>query len=382
MAPAAVLWLPLCMSGSMALAHARSVFPSIGGAWGAPRVAAVAAALVFGGAVAHAQSVPAAPSGPAAQLPPTATIPLLPRPDRSGFTNFVRVTAGGGQGGTALLDTGSTGLRIRQEALGPDVKLTDIPVEYSYSSGNVLHGVLGYAIVAFPGSTPAVATAKPIAIQVVQSITCKPEVPNCPKWKPTEVGVMGVAYNPVAAVNPLAQLPGHWSNGFIVIANDRTDPNLMPRIEVGLTPQNSAGFATAPFQPANGQQPEGLKAWNTKSIPTCFAVDGGAPGCFATVFDTGASAGSFETPGLDPARLLTRVPPGHTITTTVAGVMQLTLTSGRKAWLNRYRYAPPHGGVLGFNSGGLVFRYYRVLYAAVAGRIGFSPVGPITATRP
>lgn len=318
----------------------------------------------------------------AAAAPPTASIPLLPRPDHSGFTNFVQVTAGGGPGGTVLLDTGSTGLRIRQEALGPDVTLTDIPLEYSYTSGNVLHGVLGYAIVAFPGSSPAVATAKPIAIQVVQSITCKPEVPHCPKWKPSEVGVMGVAYSAVPAFNPLAQLPGNWGNGFIVIANDQTDPALKARIEVGLTVQNRAGFATTAFQPTNGQQPEGLKAWNTKSIPTCFAVDGGTPGCFVTVFDTGAGVGSFQPPGLNPSRLHKAIRKGRTITTSVAGVMQLTVTSGRKEWLNRYRYEPPHGSVPGFNSGGLVFRYYKVLYDGVAGRIGFSPAGPVSAAQP
>jgi len=352
------------------------------------RLAAAAglAAALLGGALgaAQGQQPSAAPGLPAAPVadPQTATIPLLPRPDRSGFTNFVQVTAGGGQGGTVLLDTGSTGLRIRQEALGPDVQLTDIPLEYAYTSGNVLRGVLGYAVVAFPGAVPAVATARPIAIQVVQSITCKPEVPRCPKWKPTEVGVMGVAYSAFPAFNPLAQLPGNLGNGFIVVANDQTDPQLQPRIEVGLTPQNSAGFATAPFQPENGRQPEGLKAWNTKSIPTCFAVDGGAPGCFATVFDTGAAVGSFQPPGLDPARLHKAIRKGRVITTRVDGVMQLTVTSGRTAWLNRYRYAPPHGGVRGFNSGGLVFRYYKVLYDGVAGRIGFSPSGPVSAPAP
>ena len=340
-------------------------------------VVSVAGAIGAG----QAQQPPSA-SITSAAAPLTATIPLLPRPDRSGFTNFVQVTAGGGQGGTVLLDTGSTGLRIRQEALGPDVRLTDIPVEYSYTSGNVLRGVLGYAVVAFPGSAPAVATAKPIAIQVVQSITCKPEVPHCPKWKPTEAGVMGVAYSAVPAFNPLAQLPGNLSTGFIVVANDQTDPHLQPRIEVGLTPQNSAGFATTAFQPENGRQPEGLKAWNTKSIPTCFAVDGGTPGCFVTVFDTGAGVGSFQTPGLDPVRLHKVIRKGRTITTSVAGVMQLTVTSGRKEWLNRYRYEPPHGSVLGFNSGGLVFRYYTVLYDGVTGRIGFSPPGAVSAARP
>lgn len=303
----------------------------------------------------------------------SATIALLPRPGNSGFANFIRVSVGGGPAGAVLLDTGSTGLRIRAEAVGPDVELTDIPLTYSYSSGNVLEGVLGYATVSFPDSTPALATPHRIAVQVVQKVTCKSDQPECPGWKAPEMGVMGVAYNPVQVFNPLAQLGGPLANGFIVVADDFADPNVSPHLVVGLTAENSAGFSTSPFAPADGAQPAGLKAWNTKSIPTCFTVDSGPPGCFATVFDTGAGSGSFETPDLDPSQLHTRIPAGHRITTSVAGVLSLTVESGRRAWINRYRYAPPHGGVKGFNSGGLVFRHYKVLFDAVNGRIGFSP---------
>src|SRR6516164_1859150 len=71
----------------------------------------------------------------------TATIPLHKRPDPSGFANFIAVSVGGGAAGDVLLDTGSTGLRIRAAAAGPDVRLTNIPVTYSYTSGNVLKGV-------------------------------------------------------------------------------------------------------------------------------------------------------------------------------------------------------------------------------------------------
>ncbi|OYX68868.1 MAG: hypothetical protein B7Y95_19395 [Rhizobiales bacterium 32-66-11] len=319
-------------------------------------------------------SMVAAPAKPGEAAPAeSATIALLPRPGNSGFANFIRVSVGGGPAGAVLLDTGSTGLRIRAEAVGPDVELTDIPLTYSYSSGNVLEGVLGFATVAFPDSTPALATPHRIAVQVVQRVTCKSELPECPGWKAPEMGVMGVAYNPVQVFNPLAQLSGTFANGFIVVADDFADPSVSPHLVVGLTAENSAGFSTAPFASADGAQPTGLKAWNTKSIPTCFTVDSGPPGCFATVFDTGAGSGSFETPDLDPSRLHTRVPAGHRITTSVAGVLSLTVESGRRTWINRYRYAPPHGGVKGFNSGGLVFRHYKVLFDAVNGRIGFSP---------
>ena len=111
----------------------------------------------------------------------------------------------------------------------------------------------------------------------------------------------------------------------------------------------------------------------SKSIPACFSVDGGRPGCFATVFDTGAGNGSFETPETGRKQLGHQVPNGAIVTTEVPGVMKLTVKAGSRVWIDRYRYAPPHGSVKGFNSGGVVFRYYRILFDAVKGEIGFSP---------
>jgi hypothetical protein len=303
----------------------------------------------------------------------SATIPLHKRPDQSGFANFIAVSVGGGPAGDVLLDTGSTGLRIRATAVGPDVRLTNIPLTYSYTSGNVLTGVIGYAQVSFPGAKPAVATKAEIAIHVVQQISCKPEKPDCPGWKPTEMGVMGAAYLPFAVFNPLAQLDGNLAGGFIVAADDIAWPNIAPHIIVGLTDQNTAGFSFAPFEAASGsEQPKGLKAWDTKSVQACFSVDDGPPGCFGTVFDTGAGTGSFEPPGLPPQLLHTRVRPGSVVTTSVpqAG-MKIAIVAGREPWTNRYRYEPAHGSVPGFNSGGLIFRRMQIAFDAVRGRIGF-----------
>lgn len=323
--------------------------------------AAVFAALLTAGGGWASEAVP----------PDSAVIPLLARPGESGFANFIAVSAGGGAPGGVLLDTGSTGLRMRAEALGQQVELTNVPLTYSYSSGNVLTGVLGYARVGFPGAQPDVATSAPIAVHVVKSITCKPEVKRCPGWAPQQMGVMGVAYSPLPVFNPLAQLPGNLGSGFIVVADDKADPGVQPHLVVGLTAENSAGFKRAAFAPAQGGQPAGLKAWNTKSIRTCFSVDGGPEGCFATVFDTGAGSGSFQTPDLPAAWLHSPVPRGALVRTRVEGVMELTIKAGRQVWTNRYRYAPPHGSVKGFNSGGLVFRHFQVLFDAVRGEIGF-----------
>jgi hypothetical protein len=303
----------------------------------------------------------------------SATIPLHKRRGQSGFANFIAVSVGGGPAGDVLLDTGSTGLRIRAAAVGPDVRLTNIPLTYSYTSGNVLTGVIGYAKVSFPGANPAAATKAEIAVHVVQQIACKPEKPDCPGWKPTEMGVMGAAYLPFAVFNPLAQLEGNLANGFIVAADDVARPSIAPQIIVGLTDQNTAGFSFAPFEAASGgDQPEGLKAWNTKSVQACFSVDDGPPGCFGTVFNTGAGTGSFEPPNLTPQLLHTRVRPDSVVTTSVpqAG-MKIAIVAGREPWTNRYRYEPPHGSVLGFNSGGFIFRRMQIAFDAVHGRIGF-----------
>ncbi len=308
----------------------------------------------------------------AARAAESARIPLQPRPDQSGFANFLTIEVGGGAPSDVLLDTGSTGLRILESAVGPNVRLTDIPITYSYTSGNLLTGVLGFAKVSFPGSEPLVATEQEIAIQVVRSVGCKPEKPHCPGWHKSEVGVMGVAYRAGRAFNPLAQLPGALGNGFIVVANDIARPGLQPHLVVGLTEENLAGFSFAPFERMpDGEQPAGLKAWDTKSIHTCFDVDGGPEGCYGTVFDTGAGLCSFEVPN---HAVHSPVKPGSLVTIRVpeAG-MKLSVVAGTSSWLDRFRYEPPHGGVLGFNSGGLVFRHMEIAFDAVTGRIGFKP---------
>ena len=299
-----------------------------------------------------------------------AVIPLHARPGPSGFANIMTVAVGGGAPANVLFDTGSNGLRIRAEALGPDVRLTDIPITYSYTSGNVLKGVLGYARVAFPGSTPAIATPREIAIQVVQSVSCKPDKPECPGWPKSQAGVLGAAYNPTPIFNPLAQLEGRLADGFIVVADDLARPGLAPHVIVGPDQSDLAGFSFAPFDAwTGGGQPDGLRAWNTKSVRTCFSVDNGPEGCHGTVFDTGAGNGSFEVPD-HPVGGTVR--PGRVVTTRVpeAG-MSLTVTAGTERWANRYRFAPPHGSVKGHNSGGLVFRHMQIAFDAVNGRIGF-----------
>src|SRR6185369_10749442 len=115
------------------------------------RIALMLTCVTFGSAGAWAQD--------------SVTVPLDPNPDGSGFDNYITVSVGGGPASEVLLDTGSTGLRIRREDIGKDkdVRITDQVVTYGYSSGNELVGVLGFAPVTFPDASSPLATPGPIA---------------------------------------------------------------------------------------------------------------------------------------------------------------------------------------------------------------------------
>jgi outer membrane autotransporter protein len=314
--------------------------------------------LLWGSAAAHAQD--------------SVTIPLAPNPQGNGIDNFITVSVGGGPASEVLLDTGSTGLRFLASQIGPDVTVTNIPVTYGYSSGNYLTGYLGYAPVAFPDAGAPLSTPGPIAIQVVESVTCKADTPDCPGWEATQSGVMGVAYDNEQIFNPLAQLAGNLGSGFIIVDNDLTNPSLSPEVVVGLTPSNMQGFVFAPLgTTTGGSQPAGLNVWNTKGIYTCFAVNSGSQGCFDSVFDTGASLGSFVTPD---SPQFGPVAAGSTVTMTVPDAISLSTVAGDEPWTNQYVYEPAHGGTPGYNTGALVYRYYAVLFDAWTGQIGFSPI--------
>ncbi|MFG1480776.1 autotransporter domain-containing protein [Xanthobacter sp. V4C-4] len=317
-----------------------------------------------------------APLAAAAQE--SATIPLHPQKGSGGFSKMIVVSVGDGADSTVLLDTGSTGLYVRRNKVGPDaVPVTDddgnkVQFKYGYSSGNEVKGYYATATVAFPEASTELAT-DPIMVGVVTKLTCKANKPDCPGWQKGQSGVMGVAYSAESSgiFNPLAQLPGTYANGFMVVSNDLADPGVTPHVQVGLTAETTGGFVWTGFQ-SEGTTPTGLKAWNTKSITTCFSVNAGSPGCYVTVFDTGAGEGLFETG--ESGSKKGPVKSGSQVTTTVPGVMYFTTEAGDKPNTNTYVYDPAHGTVAGYNSGAQVFRYYVVAYDAVNGRIGFAPL--------
>ncbi|MGA0561509.1 autotransporter outer membrane beta-barrel domain-containing protein [Ancylobacter sp. VNQ12] len=319
-----------------------------------------------------------APPG-SVQAQESATIPLHTGAATNGFSNQIAVAVGGGSTLTVLMDTGSTGLYVYESQIGPASTVitsggAPVTFQYGYSSGNELHGYFVSTLVAFPEASTALSTGW-ITVGAVTSLECKGGGDWCPGWPTGQSGVMGVAYSaePAAVFNPFAQLPGNYGSGFIVVSNDLGEPGMTPHVIVGLTAQNTAGFVWSQFAADDGgTQPAGLNAWNTKSINTCFSVNNGSPGCFVTVFDTGAPLGSFETGTSGEA--YGQVTPGSSVTTTVPGVISFANVAGSSNNENFYVYDPAHGTSAGYNSGAGLFRYYVVAYDGVNGRIGFAPL--------
>jgi hypothetical protein len=121
----------------------------------------------------------------------------------------------------AMLDTGSTGLRILQAAVPASAyAVTDRPSAYGYGSGVNLRGVIANASVAVGGA----ATGAPIPVEIVRSVGCLNDNPNCPASRmPAEdyriggsglakqgfMAIIGVNMGSADVVNPLNQIGAH-----------------------------------------------------------------------------------------------------------------------------------------------------------------------------
>ena len=241
----------------------------------------------------------------AGSTPDSVTIPLTRRPGTS-FPNIITVSVGGGAASPVTFDAGSIGLYVLDSAVGPDVTYTSTSFKYGYEDGNRFSGKIAYAPIGFPDASEPIVTDVPIAFGVIDKVTCKDGPGTCPGMGAERVGVMGVRYFNDAEngiFNPFAFLPGNLSSGFMVAANGPT-----PTVIVGLTPENTQGFLFTKIEPESTAGQGGVPyAWEVKSVNTCFSINGGAPSCDVTSFDTGESSAQFvPSPGSIPRSSIRR----------------------------------------------------------------------------
>lgn len=295
-----------------------------------------------------------------------ADLPLFPKDHgHTIIPNRVDIEVAGGPAARVTFDTGSTGLRVRESVVGPNVRRTDTPLREVYGDGTELDGYLGYAVVAFrtrDGSP--LRTAREVPIHIVTNVTCRAEKPHCPGLE--DAGVMGLRFDEKGGgmLSPLRFLPGALADGFIVDADHAN-----PHVHVGLDAPSTRGFRFARLRPASpAATADGtMPLWVADSIQGCFTVEGGQPACQPVIFDTGGSAMHFRMDGLPPDLLEDRfVRAGLGVSFEVADAFRLAF---RSEGHHDVRIDPAPGA----NSGERFFRHYLVAFDGRGGRIGFLP---------
>jgi hypothetical protein len=212
-------------------------------------------------------------------------------------------------GGTvinAMLDTGSSGLRIIKGAV-PDSAFSCVAAmtsTYSYHNGLELDGFVARANVGFISAVDAVATPAPINVMYVDQVGCTSSVPDCSANGAsiddfTAFGgfkaILGVRMrNAVDSIgSPLAQLPGQPSFVVHAPAYGGTSGTLT----VG--PVDTSEFATLQLPAFDSVTlANGTTAWDDRyGIPACLDdATSGVDYCEPAEWDTGNPPTFIEWP--------------------------------------------------------------------------------------
>jgi hypothetical protein len=206
----------------------------------------------------------------------------------------IPVVIAGGDPIDAMLDTGSTGLRILQGTVAETLySVSDRTSLYRYGSGARLHGVIARAVVTVGGA----ATDAPIPLEIVQSVDCAGDTPRCPaaRVRPEEYriggnglpnqgfrAIVGINMGRADAVNPLSRIgmhawlvllprPGERNPGTLIINPDDSDRN---------------GFALFHTDDLLGQLP-GAGGYHDAIAGCLVGEDGRRRVCGPTLLETG-----------------------------------------------------------------------------------------------
>jgi hypothetical protein len=214
----------------------------------------------------------------------------------------IPVSIAGGAPIEAMLDSGSTGLRLLPPAMpAQGLEETDTRTIYSYGIGLKITGKVWEGEVSVGGAE----TAGAIRIHAISAIGCVPSKPKCPGAKTTidrfllggrgdpEHGyqaIIGVGLAPNAVVNPLAAI----GDGVWIITLPKPDTGKPGKLILNPTAEERAGFTMFQLERKDLNTPFGqMRGWDAH-IPGCLAnantkrsfcapslLDSGAPGMLA-----------------------------------------------------------------------------------------------------
>ena len=235
---------------------------------------------------------------------------------------YVDVQLGSAPPFKALLDTGSSGLRILEGTV-PDstfASITTTAVTYAY--GNYESTIAINGVVAFTNVTiDKLTTANPIPVMLVQGSGCT-QSSSCRTLQdefsdaPAKLGVGTEANAKSYGIgNPIAQLPGHPS--FVIhVSTDYTSPAFM---RIGQLPTDALAFKTFRLGTLSGGVPlsDGTPVWNDFSIPTCIDDQTmGTSYCLPSPWDTGDPTSYVSWPE-QPVSYTTELPVGSAVNVTI-----------------------------------------------------------------
>ena len=291
----------------------------------------------------------------------------------------VPVSIGGGQPIQALLDTGSTGLRVINGSTGGGYyQNTGTASLYIYGSGERLGGTIGLSEVGFGSAS----TAAPVPIELVNSISCMAFAPDCAaaKLSLADFGIggdgiagqgfqaiLGIGLMPTGATDTSNPLPAAGAPRWIVQLPlpGSAEPGALILNPSTAEAQDFQSFPLSPSATRAGQSAGWLD-----TLPACLNnISTGQKLCGPALLDTGAPGIIAYQQGVDESPLWS---PGDQTALQFAtpGDGSLTLPfAADRVFGSGLLQAPPNGGPA-VVAGVLPFFAYSVLYDATAGSIG------------
>lgn len=319
-------------------------------------------------------------TGVAASAEPTQRVELpikrVQLPDHT-IRFSIMITVGGAPV-EAMLDTGSSGLRLLPAAApAGTVALTGRHSADTYGSGVRLVGEQGRATLGFG----AVSVAAPV--ELTQTVECVAQKPDCPAAKlpmaDYRIGgdglagqgflaILGVGLRPSDTPNPL----GHIGAGRWIVELPETNGDAPGRLILNPTPEEMAGFAIYQLEPAARNDAMDGPAWRDNRLPTCLTdLDTKAKACAPTLLDSGAVGFRF-TRREEPAAPWPQGDHAALAFQFNGGLEVQDSFVVRTAPGTAVRFARPTTDKFmeGLNAGFYPFMAYDVLYDAKAGHIG------------
>jgi len=293
----------------------------------------------------------------------------------------VPLSIDGGAPIEAMLDTGSTGLRVLPSA-GPLAAKGVRPDRYVYRNGVVLTGAITPARIGI-GSLQA-----KVDVSATSMVACSQDRPACPAAAtapqqyriggatPSEgySAILGAGLRAGDAENPLAHL---GQQAWIVLL-PRPGDAAPGKLILNPTSAERARFTL--FSLARDTRRRG-DFWADNTVPACLSRDGAAARlCAPTLLDSGAAGLNYISRSApvsddwptDASVNLAFGPPG-------SAAMSQSFVLGRGAARLNFSTPPASLPWEGLNAGVLPFYDFAVLYDAKAGVIGLARRGDFSA---